>query len=129
MDKIIKTVKSLCDSDEFGITYNELLILIAIKKGHSSLKDICKFLLVDKGLTFRILGALLSREIVSKGGRFNTAVYTLTEKGESILKEAYDIQDFIVKVDFNELSKETHDTFKTILKKYEEKLVSQYFAP
>lgn len=127
MDKIIKVAKSICIYDELGVTYSELLVLVSIDKGHSTLKGVCRFLLTDKGYTYRILGSLLQKNMIFKEGKLHKAEYFLREEGINVLNEAQIIKDFIVKTDFGDISRDLHIGVKDVLKSYEEKLVNKYF--
>ena len=127
MDKIIKVAKSICIYDELGVTYSELLVLVSIDKGQSTLKGICRFLLTDKGHTYRVLESLLKKNMISKEGKLHKAEYFLREEGTNVLNEAQAIKDFIVKADFGDISKDLHIGVKDVLRSYEEKLVNKYF--
>lgn len=127
MDKIIKMVKSIYIYDELGVTYSELLVLASIDKGHDTLKGIRSFLLADKGHTYRVLGSLLEKNMISKEGRLQRAEYFLREEGANVLKEAQAIKDFIVERDFRDIPKESQNIVKEVLKGYEERLISRNF--
>lgn len=127
MDKIIKVAKSICIYDELGVTYSELLVLVSIDKGHSTLKGVCRFLLTDKGHTYRVLGSLLKKNMISKEGKLHRAEYFLQEEGANVLKKAQVIKEFIVKTDFGDIPRDLQSGVKDILKSYEERLVNKYF--
>ena len=127
MDKIIKMVKSICIYDELGVTYSELLVLVSIDKGYYSLRGICRFLLTDKGCTYRILESLLKKNMILKMGKLHRAEYFLKEEGIGVLNKAQAIKDFIVEEDFGDVPKEFQNGVKDVLKYYEEKLVKRYF--
>lgn len=126
MDKLLKTIKEICADGDFGVTYNELLLLLTLEKKHNTLKGLSDFLLIDKGYAYRVLTRLIKKEMIKKKGSHNRAEYYLTNNGITALREAYAIRDFIVTFDLKQTTYEELEKVKEIIFRHEKIIVELY---
>lgn len=127
MDKILKNIKNIWGDTKSGLTYNELLVLMAIKRDFNSLKEVCSFLLTDRSQTFKVLESLILKGcIVKNKNPPKASVYILTPIGKDALIEVYSIKDFIVNVDFKDISRIELELTRETLRKQEKILTDLY---
>ncbi len=105
MERMIKIVKSICNKDEIGITYTELLILSAINNGDDNLRNISRLLLMDKSPIHRKLSNLLEKGLISKEGKLHYLKFKLDDRGREILEEVNEVLEFIRKEDLKGFDK------------------------
>ena len=104
MDRIIKFFKIILKDSGLGVTYNDVLILRALEAKNSTLKEVSDFLLIDKSHVSKTLKRFQEEGTVSKMGNGHRMKFTLTYRGENILKKTDELVDFVKQNDLKGLT-------------------------
>lgn len=128
MDRIIKFFKIILKDSGLGVTYNDVLILRALEAEHKTLKEVSDFLLIDKSHVSKTLKRFQEEGTVDKRGRGHQIKFTLTYRGEKILKKTDELIDFVKKNDLKGLTgRMEKGVIKNFLGNFNSRLTTLYW--
>ena len=89
MHRLMISFKELCKAGEIDVTYNELIVLLALNNKKSYVGTIHSETLIDKGLIVRVLNSLIDKKLVEKLYENKRNKYVLSETGSKTLFKAF----------------------------------------
>ncbi|GLI54973.1 hypothetical protein PM10SUCC1_04880 [Propionigenium maris DSM 9537] len=94
-NKMLEAFRVLCNACNLGVTYVEVLILIAIKGNSLNKKEVAEILLKDKSYMSKKIDSLYKRKYIVKD--YSTLSYDLSEKGKKVLIEIEEVKNDIIR--------------------------------
>ncbi len=90
LHRYLATIKQNLKNFNIGITYNELLILIAINGGTRTLISISKHLCKDKSSVHKDITSLKNKELITPMGDSKKNIdYSMTNLGEKLFQSVF----------------------------------------
>lgn len=87
ISRILSEYRSIFKEEDIDVTLNEALVLEAVRKTQGTKASISKALLKDKAYIYRLINALMEKDLIERDGR----VYRLTEKGRRVYEQSSEI--------------------------------------
>ena len=89
MHRLMISFKEICKTGETDVTYNELIVLLALNNKKSYVGTIHSETLIDKGLIVRVLNSLIDKKLVEKLYENKRNKYVLSETGSETIFKAF----------------------------------------
>jgi len=116
ISRILSEYRSIFKEEDIDVTLNEALVLEAVKNTQGTKASVSKALLKDKAYIYRLINALMEKELIDKKGK----VYSLTEKGVRVYEQSSEICTVVS----SELRQDKDNYSQCLVKKARETMTS-----